>query len=835
MRFFKDLLNEWFADDGFSTMDESIFDFAALSDLLPYRVYDKKDQLYYNEKSTGFILETMPFVITDEVSANLHAAITTEMPSNAGVQFINWSSPNIESTLNNWGRHRTQGGDLMREMTLRRMQMFQDKRYGTEQVTKCVPLRRQIFICGWIEGETSISSIAALKTFRKAIATALGFRYSEEDNTDPDGFVKPATLLKLLRELLHAEDFGDSRRDFYSDEQTINQQVPGASVKVAPNFLQFAGDPMMNATASSVAKFPNEWNDSLGILLHGHPDQISDRPHGPVLTTFSAVGTSKQKVQADLMKQSVVMDRAEKSGLAKFEKDFAGKQKEIADLAEKMGGSERLFETSFTVIAYSKATKEDAKAAQNEMAKIYRRAGFTLRKETYLQFPMFLGALPLGMSSKYLETYGRAMRMRLLKGEAVAKLAPIHGEYAGNTGGEGMLLTGRQGEVMTFSNFVSTGNYNGCFVGKSGAGKSVAMQECITGIFANGGKVLVIDDGYSFKTSCEIMGGTHIAFDGSVELKLNPFSMLDVAEMEKATYRTEAIGLIAAVIVSMVDLGTQKEGRVDGIEEADIEFAVERVWNEKKHLGEVTDVFEILLKKSETEPRLVDVCTKLQRFCVDGSYGEYFTGAATIKIENAFTVVEMSDIKSQKALEQVVLQIVMFLGSELMYKTPRKVPVAILIDEAWDMLQGKGTAKFIEGVARRARKYTGAIITGTQSIDDYFQNEAANVCYQNSDWLVMLAQKGETLDRLVGENKLSVPEGFVTRLKSITSVAGAFSEMAVRGPEGGWFFARLMLDAFSLAVYSSKGSTVEGINARKERGMTTVEAINEMIELGEVS
>lgn len=237
---------------------------------------------------------------------------------------------------------------------------------------------------------------------------------------------------------------------------------------------------------------------------------------------------------------------------------------------------------------------------------------------------------------------------------------------------------------------------------------------------------------------------------------------------------------------------------------------------------------------SKTDQRLDDVCFKLQAFCRNGAYGQYFTGPSNISIENPFTVFELSDVKTQPVLEQVIMQLIMFLGTELMFKTDRATPVAILIDEAWDMLKGKGTAKFIEGVVRRARKYTGALITGTQSIDDYYDNPAAEVCLQNSDYLVMLAQKAETIDRLQKDKKLSFPDGYATRLKSITSVPGAFSELAIKGPTG-WFMARLVLDPFSLAVYSSKGSTVAQLNRRKAKGMTTVEALEDMVASGEVS
>ena len=203
-------------------------------------------------------------------------------------------------------------------------------------------------------------------------------------------------------------------------------------------------------------------------------------------------------------------------------------------------------------------------------------------------------------------------------------------------------------------------------------------------------------------------------------------------------------------------------------------------------------------------------------------------------MDQPLTVVELSDIKSQTGLEQVVLQLIMFLGTELMFKTDRSVPVAIVIDEAWDMLRGQGTAAFIEGVVRRARKYTGALITGTQSLDDYYANPAAEVCLQNSDWTIMLAQKSETIDRLTANGKLDASPALAVQLKSITSVPGQFSEFAVKG-SGGWFFGRLLLDRFSLAVYSSKGSTVDNLRRRQELGMDTVTALNDMVRNGEVS
>ena len=423
--------------------------------------------------------------------------------------------------------------------------------------------------------------------------------------------------------------------------------------------------------------------------------------------------------------------------------------------------------------------------------------------------------------------------MKKRKGAAVTALAPIHGEFVGAREYTGLLLCGRQGQLCDWDNYRSSGNYNVSVVGKSGAGKSVFMQELVTSIYSGGGRVLVIDDGQSFKTTCEIIGGDWLSIGSGSQFRLNPFAMLSAEHMGSIEYRGEALELITRVIATMANLGEQREGRVSGIEEEFIELACAEVWDKLGNDGNVTEVLSILKTNVEKEPRLIDVVTKLSRYAVGGTYGEMFDGPSNVSIDSAFTVFEMSELKSQKDLEAVVLQIIMFLGTELMFKTDRSTRVAILIDEAWDML-GAETASFLEGVVRRARKYTGALITGTQSMLDYYENPAALVCLQNSDWTIFLSQKPEVIDQLVADGRLNAPEGIAHSLKSLTSVKGQFSECGIRGPDG-WLFGRLLLDKYSLAIFSTTGHMVQKLNDLVNvRGMNMGDALEQLVESGEV-
>ena len=95
-----------------------------------------------------------------------------------------------------------------------------------------------------------------------------------------------------------------------------------------------------------------------------------------------------------------------------------------------------------------------------------------------------------------------------------------------------------------------------------------------------------------------------------------------------------------------------------------------------------------------------------------------------------------------------------------------------------------------------------------------------------------MAQKPETLDLLASERRLAVNPVMLHQLKSIAPVAGLYSEMAIKGPEG-WVFGRLLLDPFSLAMFSSRGETVERIRRlREEGGLSMVEALRQVAEEG---
>lgn len=795
-----------------------------LSDLLTYRVYEPRENLFHNEGSVGFLLEVPP-LIGAEVFRTLQTAINSYCPPDGSLQFVSWASPNLNPSLSAWAARRFVQTPLMSRMVERRLRHFNDIRYGSDGIVKCVPHRRRILIAGWLDGEPGESQLKALKELRRNLVLALG---GETQCTN----VQPSSFLEILSEMLHSRGTSSGEPLAYDVDVPINYQVPGAGLAVARDGMSFLNAPELSVSSATVRMVPREWSAAMGMLFNGSPDHPEDSPHGPVLMSLVARARPSQTSLSELVTKRAKIEHAKSTKFGKYMSDLGQRDREFETLHAELERGERLFETVTTLSAYARGDIEQSTAALAEMKKIMALCNITLEQDSFLQLPVFLAGLPFQASGPLMADMRRASRVKKRKSAAVTALAPLHGEWSGFQTNRGLMLVGRQGQMFDWDNYQSSGNYNVSVVGKSGSGKSVFMQELVTSIYSGGGRVLVIDDGYSFKNTCEILGGDWLGIGNSAKFKLNPFSMISGKAMEDVEYRADALELITRVISTMANLGEQREGRVSGIEEEYIERACAEVWDALGNEGSVTEVVARLEASVKDERRLADVITKLKRYARGGTYGVMFDGPANVSIASPFTVFELSELKSQKDLEAVVLQIIMFLGTELMFKTDRSVRVAILIDEAWDMLGGVGTANFLEGVVRRARKYTGALITGTQSLLDYYNNQAALVCLENSDWTVFLSQKPEVIDQLVADGRLAAPEGIAHSLKTLISARGQFSELGIRGPDG-WVFGRLILDPYSLAVFSTTGETVARLRELREvRGLDMGEALEIMVENG---
>ena len=214
-----------------------------------------------------------------------------------------------------------------------------------------------------------------------------------------------------------------------------------------------------------------------------------------------------------------------------------------------------------------------------------------------------------------------------------------------------------------------------------------------------------------------------------------------------------------------------------------------------------------------------------------GEYGRFFHGENTIAFNANLVVLELEELKGRKHLQQVILLILIYQIQQAMYLGERGQPKLVFIDEAWDLLTQGDVAKFIEAGYRRFRKYFGAAITVTQSLNDLYTNPTGRAIADNSAHTLLLAQPSQAIDQLRAENRLPMSEAGAELLKSVHTVPGAYSEIMVLTDRGAGI-GRLVVDPFRRLLYSTRPNDVSAIRALRREGLTVRDAIDRLLQRG---
>ncbi|HNW19418.1 MAG TPA: ATP-binding protein, partial [Sphingorhabdus lacus] len=383
-----------------------------------------------------------------------------------------------------------------------------------------------------------------------------------------------------------------------------------------------------------------------------------------------------------------------------------------------------------------------------------------------------------------------------------------------------LIFVGRRGQPFFWSPFENeAGNHNVAICGKSGSGKSVLLQEMCAALRGAGAKVVVIDDGRSFEHSVKLQGGHFVEFTLKAGFCLNPFSMVDAVRAEEdEDYRLDCFGMVKAIIAQMA----RHSAALSDTERGLIDRAVNQVWEVRRSNASVTHIGEAL--QTLGNDIAADLATALAPFMAGGTYGAFFEGEATLDLSHDFTVFEMSDLAAREELRSVVLSAIMFMTSQSMTRTPRSVRKLLLIDEAWSMLKGGSMGEFVETYARTCRKYGGALATATQSLNDYYKSDGATAALENSDWMLILQQKPETIADFKKAGRLDMDDRTETLIRSLKRSGSDYSEVFIKGPETETI-GRLVLDDYSATLFSSSPQTFAAIDAELARGHQLADAI----------
>ena len=803
-----------------------------LAQWLPYRSYDKKTEIFYQTDSIAFALEIAPLMGADERTGEILAQFLSEgMPANSRVQILAFQSPRVGDVIARYAMPRFMAGGVHKKIAEHRSAFLRNGAWTSMSSDGPFHVRHhRVFV--------SVSVKMGKATVAKLIAVRDGITSLLSSINVPSTRMTPIELMALIDDITApAFDVSDHMAD-YSELDPIADQCMRRDVQtvVQADRLLVSVKPMRAVTSLagdtefqdirpdtfdtrffSVRNFPTRWAPWDVQKIVG--DMFSDklRPGCPTLTSLCLCYQDEQaassKAGYKFMRTSSLAD----SKSARLLPQLKDQSKEWEHVSQELRLGRKLVQAYYTVGIISPKGKGDAN--ERTIKSMYKAAGWDLLDERFLQIMAFMSCLPMTLANGLDVDLKRMKRLRTMLTTTAANIAPLQGEYLGGKLPH-LMFIGRRGQPFFWSPFENAaGNHNVAVFGKSGSGKSVALQELCAAFAGVGAKVIVIDDGRSFEHMAKSLGGKFVEFRLRDGFSLNPFSMIDVNLIaDDEDYLVDALAMLKSIIGQM----GRHIDRLNDTERGLIDSAVNRVWEAKGREGCVDDVIAALREGGNIQGE--DLAIAMFPFSAGGTYGRFFIGEATVDMSNALTVFELSDLSSREELRSVVLTAIMFMSSQTMRRIDRQIPKALLIDEAWQMLRGGSMADFVETYSRTCRKYGASLITATQSLNDYYKSEGSLAALENSDWSVILQQKPETISDFQKHDRFDMDGYTESLLRSLKRNGTDYSDILIKGPDT-LAVGRLVLDPYSATLYSSSPQTFAAIERFIEAGLSMDEAI----------
>jgi len=817
-----------------SAFIKGLFDISQLASLLPYATYDDEAGLFYNTDSVGFVIETEPLTgASQEIQTQIQNFFNTVMPTESALQVILYADPCIGAFTDYYQKTREHEAGkttfpILQKMVKNRTEFFDTLCYRSDYSPFTVRNFRILwaFTIG-CEG-TRASEILSVREQLFSTLSMIGL----------NPFVwKPVDLLETVDSILHCARGQTKVRDFvWNAYQNLSDQLATVSHRTdidedaitTDSFTKTAndqGDPSaqtrMKIRTFSVSGQPDEWSLSLMNDLIGHEQNDRQQIGCPFLLHYGISIPKQDGLKAKIFSKESIVSKQANSALSKILPHLKRESAELSYVLNRLNTGDRIVHTNMSLIILSPEDMVDT--VSNAVKNIFITHQWRLEENKRFHLPTLLMALPMSWSLVMVDALSFHKMLKTTLTTEVANNLPCQGEWKGSRQ-PCLLMAGRKGQIFTWSPFENDTNYNTIVVGTSGSGKSVAMQELMMSLLGMGARVVVFDLGRSFEKSCFLVEGQHIRFEKNSVMCINPFSFVEEGNEESDV--NERRDQLESIALTMEQMAARREGILD-IQGNFLQKAVSDTFAIYGRQTTVTKVAEALLQHDDTRAR--DVGTLLFNYTKEGSYGKWFEGEANVDLKSDLVVVELEDLKEKPSLQNVVLQSFLASMTQKLYLSDRKRKTVFIVDEAAQLLENKFFSKSAQDMARRVRKYEASLVVGTQSFADFYANDYSLNILENAAWVLMLNQVPEAIQQLSASKKLAITAQKEAKMKSVKTIAGKYAEILISSSKG-YTVGRLLLDPFSLMLYSTKPDEFAAVNDLLEKGFSVEDAVQTLVD-----
>ncbi|PIU87203.1 conjugal transfer protein TraC [Candidatus Berkelbacteria bacterium CG06_land_8_20_14_3_00_43_10] len=409
-------------------------------------------------------------------------------------------------------------------------------------------------------------------------------------------------------------------------------------------------------------------------------------------------------------------------------------------------GESRLFQFSLYFILYATTHEELATLTHTLESALGGMLIYT--KQSFLQMEQgFNSTLPLGTDELRI--------MRNMDTGSLSTTFPF--TSATLSSNEGILygINRHNSSLILFDRF-KLENANTVVFARSGAGKSYTVKLEAIRYLMVGTDIIVIDPENEYEKLAEALGGSFIPISLNSDKRINPFDLPPVPEGEDGeTVLRSNIAMATGLIALMVGTITPEESGL--IDKALYQtYALKDITTDPATFSNppplLQDFVGVLRNMSGTE----SLTQRLNKY-IDGSFAGLFTQPTNIDLGRGLIAFSIRDLEEQ--LRPIGMYLILtYIWNKVRHKLRRRI---LILDEAWILMQHEDSARFVNALVKRARKYYLGVTVISQDVEDFLGSQYGRSILNNASMQILLKQSTTTVEKLAEAFKLTDGEKFL--------------------------------------------------------------------------
>lgn len=528
---------------------------------------------------------------------------------------------------------------------------------------------------------------------------------------------------------------------FFCNFDDLKKQGLTSKDVIAPDGMQVKANQMMvgehHAMSLAMTVFPSSLSTEFIADLNEIPCHLTTGVHLTTVAQETAIKMVRNQItniNANILERQKKAAQKGTSGIISPDME-AARDEALLLLDDITGKNQRLYYATVAVTVYA-SDEEELQQYVKIVQTTAQKHMCVMKKLQYQHENGMHTSMPMGLNDLHIKT--------LLTTECAGLFIPFSSEQLMHQGGLYYGLNAISNNMILFNRLRSR-NSNGVILGTPGSGKSFsAKREMLSVLLGTDADVYVVDPEAEYTPLADLCGGEVIRIAAGSSTHINPLDM-DI----KFADDDDPVTLKADFMCAICETAIGGRYGLSPIQKSIIDRCVREVYKPyleyiHNHPGitcapdktpTLVDFYERLL--AQPEPEAQAVALSLELYCV-GSL-DIFAHRTNVNTSSRFVIYDIKNIGS--GLKELGLQVCL---NDIWNKTISNKNLNkrtwFYLDEFYLLTQTESSARFLQQIWKRARKWGGVPTGITQNVEDLLASQEARSILNNCDFVMMLNQ-----------------------------------------------------------------------------------------------